>query len=107
MSGGEPRQPIPTRAAAPRFSLNNVHDQRLLREREFVHPHDFVHQQNPHDEMVEQDIRTKQALLTAIVVLVLFGAGFWLVQEFHRAIHVHECFEQGRRNCPAAEIKPR
>ena len=55
----------------------------------------------------EEDVRTKQALLTAIVVLVLFGAGFWLVQEFHRAIHVHECFEQGRRNCPAAEIKPR
>ena len=95
MSGGAPRQPLPPRAAAPRLSLNTARDHGLLRD------HDR------YDDAVEQDIRTKQALLTAIVVLVLFGAGFWLVQEFHRAIHVHECFEQGRRNCPAAEIKPR
>ena len=55
----------------------------------------------------EEDVRTKQALLTAIVVLVLFGAGFWLVQEFHKSITAHQCLEQGRRNCPAAEIRSR
>ena len=55
----------------------------------------------------EEDVRTKQALLTAIVVLVLFGAGFWLVQEFHKSISAQQCLEQGRRNCPAAEIRGR
>ena len=55
----------------------------------------------------EEDVRTKQALLTAIVVLVLFGLGFWLVQEFHKSITAQRCLEQGRRNCPAAEIRAR
>lgn len=59
------------------------------------------------DPVQEEDIRTKQALLTAIVVLILFGAGFWLVQEFHKSITAHQCLEQGRRNCAAAEIKTR
>lgn len=55
----------------------------------------------------EEDVRTKQALLTAIVVLILFGIGYWLVQEFHKSITAHQCLEQGRRNCPAAEIRAR
>lgn len=59
------------------------------------------------DPVQEEDVRTKQALLTAIVVLVLFGAGFWLVQEFHKSMTAHQCLEQGRRNCAAAEIKTR
>jgi hypothetical protein len=59
------------------------------------------------DPAQEEDVRTKQALLTAIVVLILFGIGFWLVQEFHRSIAAHQCLEQGRRNCPAAEIRTR
>jgi hypothetical protein len=59
------------------------------------------------DAQQEEDVRTKQALLTAIVVLILFGAGFWLVQEFHKSITAHQCLEQGRRNCAAAEIRAR
>lgn len=59
------------------------------------------------DDAQEEDVRTKQALLTAIVVLILFGAGFWLVQEFHKSMTAHQCLEQGRRNCAAAEIKAR
>lgn len=59
------------------------------------------------DPAQEEDIRTKQALLTAIVVLLLFGAGFWLVQEFHKSVSAQQCLEQGRRNCPATEIKTR
>lgn len=55
----------------------------------------------------EEDVRTKQALLTAIVVLVLFGAGFWLVQEFHKSMTAQQCLEQGRRNCAASEIRTR
>jgi hypothetical protein len=92
MKAGAPRPPLSSRTAAPHLSPQ-------------------AYQHNGHisaaDPALEEDVRTKQALLTAIVALILFGAGFWLVQEFHRSIHVHECFEQGRRNCPAAEIKPR
>lgn len=73
---------------------------------ERTHPARIIHEE-PSDPAQEEDVRTKQALLTAIVVLVLFGIGFWLVQEFHRSIAVHQCLEQGRRNCPAAEIKIR
>ena len=55
----------------------------------------------------EEDVRTKQALLTAIVLLVLFGAGFWIVQELHKSMRAHQCLEQGRRNCAASEIRVR
>lgn len=84
MSGGEQHPPFTKRAEPARTSDENAPDPAL-----------------------EEDVRTKQALLTAIVVLVLFGAGFWLVQEFHRSITAHQCLEQGRRNCPAAEIRTR
>lgn len=59
------------------------------------------------DAAHDEDVRTKQALLTAIVVLLLFGAGFWLVQEFHKSVSAQQCLEQGRRNCTAFEIRTR
>ena len=38
-------------------------------------------------------------LAVALVVIVLIGAGYWLMTEMRRAGQLEECLMQRRRNC--------
>ncbi|MFZ4787862.1 MAG: hypothetical protein ACOYLL_07205 [Beijerinckiaceae bacterium] len=47
----------------------------------------------------EEQIRVRQTLFAAIAVLLLMGAGWYLVTELNRSAKLQACMEQGRRNC--------
>ena len=47
----------------------------------------------------EEQIRIRQTLFAAIAVLLLLGAGWYLVTELNRSSKLQACMEQGRRNC--------
>ncbi len=47
----------------------------------------------------EEQIRVRQTLYAAIAVLLLMGAGWYLVTELNRSSKLQACMEQGRRNC--------
>ena len=47
----------------------------------------------------EKQIRVRQTLFAAIAVLLLMGAGWYLVTELNRSAKLQACMEQGRRNC--------
>lgn len=47
----------------------------------------------------EEQIRVRQTLFAAIAVLLLLGAGWYLITEINRSNKLQACIEQGRRNC--------
>ncbi len=47
----------------------------------------------------EEQIRVRQTLYAAIAVLLIMGAGWYLITELNRSAKLQACMEQGRRNC--------
>jgi hypothetical protein len=52
-----------------------------------------------HESRAEEDARIRNTLLGAIVVLILLGTAYWVVDEMMKSSKLQSCLEQGRRNC--------
>jgi heme/copper-type cytochrome/quinol oxidase subunit 4 len=50
----------------------------------------------------EEDARIRNTLIGFVIVLLLLGAGYWLVDEMNKSARLQSCLEQGRRNCGAS-----
>ena len=55
----------------------------------------------------EQDadgIRKRQNIAAAIVLVVLFLGGLWLVNALRNYMKIEECIEAGHRNCAPLDV---
>lgn len=60
---------------------------------------DMAENEDEQETAQEEQIRVRQTLYAAIAVLLLMGAGWYLVTELNRSAKLQACMEQGRRNC--------
>ena len=57
----------------------------------------------PIDE-VPDDERTRQNVHAAIMIILLFLGGLWLVFAFRNYVKTEECLEAGHRNCTPLDV---